>query len=106
MRFVVFDRIRHFALVTQSRAIDKGETADPVAIACIAETLYVVLLAREVPHEVSPVHEAKLVRKEPFKIIRVSRRFIFPRLLVLAKSQPLCIEGGVELVIARIPHTR
>ena len=63
MTLVLLQLIRQQRLVTQTDVVDEGDTREPVAVLEFAITLDVVLTARKVPHEVSPVHEVALVTR-------------------------------------------
>jgi hypothetical protein len=56
-------------LVAKIELSMKEYPSDPVAISFVTAALDIVLSSRKIPHEISPVHEAHLVGKEPFDII-------------------------------------
>ncbi len=80
---VVAQVVRQFLLVADARFIEKVDAADPVAgsgVPCV-QTLFAVLPAGEVPHEVPPIHPTQLVFPEEFKVVAKSRfagRFVDP----------------------------
>ena len=61
MSFVVLELVRQLALVAKHQIVYEREAGYPVAVLGLAVTLYVVLTAGEVPHEIPPVHEVALV---------------------------------------------
>ena len=69
MFFIMLDTVRNHGLVSQSLVVEQGDAGQPVAVAFVARTLDVVLLAGEIPHEIAPVHESHLVGHEPTDII-------------------------------------
>ena len=66
---VVFQLIGHFALVAQPQVVDEGNARNPVAMLQFAVALNVVLSAREVPHEIAPIHEIALVSEEETQVL-------------------------------------
>ena len=104
MSFVIFNTVWQFGLITQSFIINKRDSADPVAISLIAESLHIILFAGEIPHEITPVHQSHLIGEEPVEIIRIAGGFI-PALFIPAQVEPVCIKFCMVLVITAIPDT-
>ena len=66
------------SLVAQHQPVDEADAALPVALERIARnrTVYVVLAADEIPHEIAPVHPVELIAEEIFEILAHGRHLI------------------------------
>src|SRR6476469_1477203 len=107
MRLIVFAAIRHQALISVQRIVDKRNAAYPVTISYIAvpNTLHVILLARKIPHEITEVHPVCLVRDEEFDIINKIRISLIRSILLLADTEKLIIVLTMALVVPCITNT-
>ena len=65
-------------LVAQHQPVDEAYAALPVPLERIARdrTVYVVLAADEIPHEIAPVHPVELIAEEIFEILAHGRHLI------------------------------
>ncbi len=71
--FVGFQFVRKLALVAEPPVVEERYTGNPVAVFQLSVALYVVLPSCEVPHEVTPIHEVTLVRKEEADVFCLCR---------------------------------
>ncbi len=85
---------------TVEEVVDKVDAAVPVAIADVAETLEVILFAREVPHKITPVHPPKLVVGKIAYFIGHGRIFAF------GKTTKFTIHEFLVAFIAIVLHAR
>ena len=103
---VVFETLRHFILVAIDDVINGGDTGYPVAIAQIGniESLVVILLAGEIPHEIAEVHEVNLVGSKERQVITLCWFGIIGAIFVFTDTQHLSIIICMVLIVAGIPH--
>ena len=68
---VVLQAVGQLALVSQASVVDERNAGNPVSFFQVAIALDVVLVSREVPHEVSPVHEVALIGQEEADVLQL-----------------------------------
>ena len=76
MSLVLFQFGGQFALVAQTGIVDERNSGQPVTVFQFAITLYVVLAAGKIPHEIPPIHEVNLVTEEEAQVFGL-RRYLY-----------------------------
>ena len=106
LTLVVLHPIRSLALIPKTHVVKRFYATLPVALENIlCRGMYVILPSYEIPHEISPVHPAKLEIEEEFHVLGKSRFLVIAsrHRLALAIHVAL-IELNVIVIIA--PHPR
>src|SRR5258708_26536387 len=93
------DAVGHFTLVSQKVIVDKRDAGDGISVPRIPKTFQVILLAGEIPHEITSLHPPGLVRDKIFDIIGHRRLIPFSYVRILS------IGIHFTAIIAAVPHT-
>ena len=72
---------RHVILRTNHSFVNRLDTRYPIPMRNLSMTLDIVLTTREIPHEVTPIHEVQLISKKETEVLgksRLDHRLRFP----------------------------
>ena len=69
MSLVVLQVVGQVVLIAETPVVKPFETSNPVTLLQSAVALNIVLTTGKVPHEITPIHEVALVRKEKLEVI-------------------------------------
>ena len=73
VRFILFQDVGQFALVTIKEVVDDWKSGKVVAIFFLTEALHAILTAGKVPQEITPIHEVKLIGREETEVAPLRR---------------------------------
>ena len=68
MALVLADGSRHMILIAYEYLVDELDAGDPIAAVNLSITLNIALATREVPKEVTPIHEVDLITQEILQV--------------------------------------
>ena len=68
MALVLADGSRHMILIAYEYLVDELDACNPIAAVDFSITLHIALAAREVPKEVTPIHEVDLIAQEILQV--------------------------------------